>query len=193
MTRNTLLTTGLAAMLAAAAFAAPDHEAPIRAMVEGGLHDEIATAEVIAAVRAQNAKTGGLDQAAIDALDAQWRNEVDSGGGPLVNEVLDAAISDYLRSVQTKHQGMLTEVFVMDAKGLVVGESDPTSDYWQGDEAKWQKTYGSGGDVTFVDAVEMDESTQTLQSQVSFTLIDPANGEAVGAVTAGINVEMLMQ
>ena len=193
MHRKTLTMTSLAALVAVAALAAPDHEAPIIAMVDDSLRGEIATAEVIAAVRAQNEANAGLDQAAIDALDAQWRNEVDSGGGPLVNGVLGAAVSEYLRSVQAKHQGMLTEVFVMDAKGLVVGESDATSDYWQADEAKWQKTYGSGGDATFVDEVEMDESTQTLQSQVSFTLIDPANGEAVGAVTAGVNVEMLMQ
>jgi hypothetical protein len=193
MIRKSLMTMSLAALIAAAAYAAPDHEAPIRAMVDEGLRAQIATADVIAAVRAQNAETGGYDQAKIDALDAQWRNEVDSGGGPLVDGVLGAAVSDYLRDVQMQHQGMLTEVFVMDAKGLVVGESDPTSDYWQGDEAKWQETYGSGGDVVFVDGVEMDESTQTLQSQVSFTLIDPATGEAVGAVTAGVNVEMLMQ
>jgi hypothetical protein len=188
-----LATTSLAAALAAAAVAAPDHEAPILALLDGGLRAEIATPEVIAAVRAQNAKHAALDQAAIDALDAQWRNEVDSGGGPLVDAVLGAAVSAYLRDVQSKHQGMLTEVFVMDDKGLNVAQSDPTSDYWQGDEAKWRETYGSGGDVVFVDAVEMDESTQTLQSQVSFTLIDPATGEAVGAVTAGVNVEVLMQ
>jgi hypothetical protein len=46
---------------------------------------------------------------------------------------------------------MITEMFVMDAKGLNVGQSDVTSDYWQGDEAKWQKTYGAGPGVVFVD------------------------------------------
>jgi len=79
----------------------------------------------------------------------------------------------------------------MDAKGLNVGQSDPTSDYWQGDEAKWQKTFSAGADAVFVDEVEQDESTQQLQSQASFTISDPETGEPIGAATAGINLEML--
>jgi hypothetical protein len=79
----------------------------------------------------------------------------------------------------------------MDAKGLNVGQSDVTSDYWQGDEAKWQKTYGAGSGVVFVDGVEEDESTQALQSQASVTISDPETGEPIGAITVGINLDML--
>jgi hypothetical protein len=33
-----------------------------------------------------------------------------------------------------------------------VGQSDVTSDYWQGDEGKWQKTFGTGdANAIFVD------------------------------------------
>ena len=70
----------------------------------------------------------------------------------------------------------------MDMKGLNVGQSDVTSDYWQGDEAKWQKTYGVGPSAVLIDEVEFDDSSQTYQSQVSI---------AVVAVTVGVNVEML--
>ena len=37
--------------------------------------------------------------------------------------------------------------------------------------------------------VELDESTQTYQAQLSFTLVDPATGAAIGAVTVGVNAE----
>ena len=190
-----LAAVGLATALAAPGAAAVeiDHEGPVRALVENGLRAQVTTEAILAAVRVQNAKHAGLGQADIDAMDAQWRAEVESGGGPLTESVLGAATSEQLRAVQAAHQGMVTELFVMDDRGLVVGESDLTSDYWQGDEAKWRKTYGDGAEAIFVDEVEMDESTQTLQSQVSFTLVDPATGEAVGAVTAGVNVEMLFQ
>src|SRR3546814_1455058 len=77
----------------------------------------------------------------------------------------------------------------MDNRGLNVGQSDVTSDYWQGDEAKWQKSYQGGADAIFVDEVEMDESTQTFQSQVSMPIVDPATGEVIGAITVGVNVD----
>ena len=88
---------------------------------------------------------------------------------------------------------MVTEIFVMDNKGLNVGQSDVTSDYWQGDEAKWQKTFLAGADAVFIDAVEFDESTQTFQSQLSLPVVDPQSGDVIGAVTIGVNVDTLLQ
>lgn len=79
----------------------------------------------------------------------------------------------------------------MDAKGLNVGQSDVTSDYMQGDEAKHQKTYVAGPKSTFIDEVEFDDSSQTFQTQISRTIIDPADGKAIGAITVGVNVENL--
>jgi hypothetical protein len=86
----------------------------------------------------------------------------------------------------------VTEAFVMDAKGMNVGMCDATSDYWQGDEAKWQKTYSVGPDAVFVDDVEQDESTQKFQVQTSITVVDPASGKAIGAMTVGLDAESLM-
>jgi hypothetical protein len=39
--------------------------------------------------------------------------------------------------------------------------------------------------------VEEDESTQALQSQASVTISDPETGEPIGAITVGINLDML--
>jgi hypothetical protein len=79
----------------------------------------------------------------------------------------------------------------MDDKGLNVGQSDVTSDYWQGDEPKWQKTFKVGPDTVFVDKVEKDESSEQLQIQVSVSIKDPETGKVIGAVTLGINVDQL--
>ena len=80
----------------------------------------------------------------------------------------------------------------MDDKGLNVGQSDVTSDYWQGDEAKWQKSFSAGPGAIFVDKVEKDESTQTFQTQISIAIVDPSSNKVVGAVTVGVDVEQLM-
>jgi hypothetical protein len=37
--------------------------------------------------------------------------------------------------------GVIFEIFIVDNKGLNVAQTDPTLDYMQGDEAKFQKTF----------------------------------------------------
>jgi hypothetical protein len=172
---------------------APDHVTPITALVDDTLRAEISTPAVLAALKARNAENGGVDQARVDALDLQWRAEVKAGDGPLVNAAMTHPVSADLRALQAKHEGLLTEIFIMDNLGLNLAQSDPTSDYWQGDEAKWQKTYAVGPQAVFIDEIEFDDSSQAMQAQVSFSIADPATGETVGAVTVGIDVDMLLQ
>lgn len=146
---------------------------------------------VVDAIKAQNARTAALAAADIDRLDKQWRAEAKAGRGPLVDEVRGNALSTFLKARKEGSGGLYSEVFVMDAKGLNVGMSDTTSDYMQGDEGKWQKTYPVGPGAVFIDEVEFDDSSKAFQSQVSTTVVDPASGKAIGAITIGINVEKL--
>jgi hypothetical protein len=142
-------------------------------------------------IGAQNERLKKLPQDQIDALDAQWREERESDDKPLIAATLSNPLSVYLTRLQGKSLGLYAEIFVMDHNGLNVGQSSITGDFWQGDEAKWQKTYGAGSGVVFVDGVEEDESTQALQSQASVTISDPETGEPIGAITVGINLDML--
>jgi hypothetical protein len=146
---------------------------------------------VIQAVKAQNAKHAGLSQADIDNMDKDWIAQTDAGSKPMIDAVLGNALSQFLQQQQGAAGGVVTEIFVMDNRGLNVGQSEITSDYWQGDEAKWQKTYQAGADALFIDEVEMDESTQAFQSQLSMSIVDPASGEVIGAITVGINIDAL--
>jgi len=111
----------------------------------------------------------------------------------MIDDLLGRAASKKLAGYKNKGSGLFTEIFVMDDKGLNVAQSDVTSDYWQGDEAKWKKTYLAGPDAIFIDDVEFDESTQTYQSQVSISIADPDTGAAIGAMTVGVNVELLLE
>ncbi|MDW3206642.1 MAG: PDC sensor domain-containing protein [Alphaproteobacteria bacterium] len=145
---------------------------------------------VTSAVEAQNEKHAGLSDADIEALDQKWRAEKDAGSGPMISEVLANDLSAWLKQKKDESNGLIAEVFVMDNKGLNVGQSDPTSDYWQGDEAKFQQTFGVGPDGQLIDEVEFDDSSESFISQVSRTITD-ASGAPIGAVTIGINVELL--
>jgi hypothetical protein len=167
------------------------HVAPIKALVADKLSAWLSDPVLIEAIRAQNVKHASLTQADINALDKDWRAQVNTPKRPLVDSLLSAKLSGFLVAKKKESGGLITEVFVMDDKGLNVGQSDVTSDYWQGDEAKWQKTFLAGPGAIFVDKVEKDESTQMLQSQVSVTVVDPRTKTAIGAITIGVNVDAL--
>ncbi|WP_417686478.1 hypothetical protein [Roseibium sp.] len=178
-------------VLSAGTVHANEFLAELQALAKGKIAEIAASAEVIEAVKAQNGMTAGYDQAKIDELDKAWRAETEAADQPMIDQVLDNALSSYLAELQGNSDGLFTEIFVMDAKGLNVGQSDVTSDYWQGDEAKWKETYLVGKDAVHVGDLEEDESTQQLQSQVSVPVTDPQTGENIGAVTFGVNVESL--
>jgi len=152
------------------------------------ISDEI----VIDAVKAQNEENTSISEGEIRKLDQQWRSEIDSKDKPLINAVLKTPLSKFLAEKRAESGGLITEIFIMDDKGLNVGQSDVTSDYWQGDEDKWQETFKAGPEAVFVDDIERDESTQQLQVQISVSIKDPETGEAIGAATVGVDVTLLL-
>lgn len=173
------------------AVAAQDHVELIRSKVLSGAQTLARDPVVVAAVRAQNDQNAGLAQSDVDRLDKQWRAETAASNRPLIDQVLSNGLSRYLGKVKDDGRGLYTEIFVMDNKGLNVGQSDVTSDYWQGDEDKWQKTYSAGANAVLIDDIEFDESTQSFQSQLSLPVVDNGSGEVVGAITIGVNVDLL--
>ncbi|MCW0232506.1 MAG: hypothetical protein OJJ21_02795 [Ferrovibrio sp.] len=187
------LVAALSVAFAAPVLAQDKHAPKAQAWAEKTLREWMKDPVVIEAVKAQNAKHAGLTQDKVDALDKQWRAETKASAKPLINEVMGNPLSAFLKKKEAEGKGLVTEIFVMDNKGLNVGQSDVTSDYWQGDEAKWQKTFSVGPAAVFVDKVDKDESTQKFQTQVSISIVDPAGGAVIGAVTVGLDVEMLME
>lgn len=144
---------------------------------------------IIYAIKEQNELLRGLSPLQIKRLDKSW---IDDGAfGELVLEMLDRQASIIARERRENSAGVVNEIIVMDANGLNVAISDRTSDYYQGDEAKWIETYLKGPDAVHVGELEFDESTQKVQTQVSLSVTDPETGEVIGAVTLGISLEEL--
>lgn len=191
--------TRIAAAIAASTiigFAVPvlaqdDYTAPLTELANGKLREIAQNPALISAIMAQNEQTSAYDQAKIDALDQQWRAEVDAAAKPLIDATLGTEASTFLVSAQADSGGLFTEIFATDAKGLNVAQSTITSDYWQGDEDKFSKSFGVGADAVFLGEIEQDESTQTFQSQVSITITDPATGTPIGSITAGVDLSAL--
>lgn len=189
---KTFVNVTAAAVIATSAAYANDYEPAMQSYLQENVVTWASDPVLVEAIRAQNVKTSSYSQDQIIAMDQDWRAQVGTANAPLVSEVLSNPAADFLRAQVSGSGGTITEVFVMDAHGLNVAASGPTSDMWQGDEAKFQETYPNGPNATHFSDVEFDESTQTYQGQISMSVVDPASGEVIGAITIGVDAEALL-
>ncbi|NNJ99469.1 MAG: cache domain-containing protein [Desulfatitalea sp.] len=139
---------------------------------------------IVFAVKAENAKGKSMDQ--IKAMDAKW--QATPGISSEMKALMESACSLFLKSIQDS-QSYFSEIFVMDNQGANVAMTVKTSDYWQGDEAKFKKAFNEGNGAVFVDEVKFDDSAQAYLVQVSVPVWD--GSQAIGAVTFGIDVDKI--
>ncbi len=139
---------------------------------------------LVQAVEAQNARKMTLKE--IQDRDKVW----------MATEGVDDFMRGLMESPAAKELTKLAgskpycvEVFLMDNQGANVAMTNKTSDYWQGDEAKFTNAYNAGKGAVDIGKVKFDDSAQAYLVQVSVPVVD---GESVvGALTVGINVDMV--
>lgn len=167
-----------------AAFAAEKAPQKVYDLAESTLAKIGSDPVIVAAVKAQNAKGQTLDQ--IKAMDKKWK--ATAGVADYMKAIMESGCAQHLRKMQDGAE-YYAEIFVMDNQGANVAMTDKTSDYWQGDEAKFQKSFAGGKGSVFVDEVEFDDSAQSYLCQVSVPVMD--GGKAIGAITFGIDVDKI--
>ena len=191
----------LVGMLAATVFVLPhtvfakaelpgDPNALITDALIKDIREWLANPVVELSIRSQNKLRHDMTQEQIDAADLQWRAEREAEDQPLVAAILTNPLSSYLTQVQARSGGLFAEIFVMDAVGLNVGQSSITSDFWQGDEAKFQNTFPNGPDAVFIDEAEYNEDSDSWRTQLNMTMSN-ADREPIGAVTVEVNLNEL--
>lgn len=185
--KKLLLLAALAAVVLggyATSFAGEPAPAKVKALADSKLKALGSDATIVAAVKAANAAGLTLDQ--IKAHDAAWQKT--PGVAPDMQALMDNPCGKLLCKMQ-KEMPYLAEAFVMDNQGANVAMTDKTSDYWQGDEPKWQESFKGGVGAVHISDVKFDDSTQTYTVQVSVPVMD--GGKAIGAVTFGVDVEQV--
>ncbi|GAB4349715.1 MAG: hypothetical protein Kow006_11740 [Gammaproteobacteria bacterium] len=141
-------------------------------------------ATLVAAVKAQNAQGMSLDT--IKKRDEEWRSA--TGVTPFMQELLNNAAAKELKKLE-QSKPYFVELFLMDNQGANVAMTNKTSDYWQGDEAKFTESFKGGNGGVHVSEVEFDSSVQAYLVQVSVPVME--GGKAIGAITIGVNVDEL--
>lgn len=182
-----LLLLALALVFGACTGAADEpHIKPVTDYVVANIKPWLSDPVIVNAVKAQNIEHAKLTNYEINKLDNGW---IDRSDKKLIDSKMNNELSTFLKRKRDGANGAIFEIFVFDNKGLNVGQTDLTQDFNQGDEAKYWKTYQVGPDALFVDKVEKDNGKNV--SQASLTIKDPATGQAIGAVTIGIDVDKL--
>lgn len=141
---------------------------------------------IIAAVRSSNEKNASLTQADITRLDQEWQDATDAS--PFITNLLTNATSQRLIAFQNLYPEF-KEVFVADARGLNVGQTDKTSDYYQADESWWVDSYNKGRGKSLHGAIEFDESSQTEAISIYVPVMDGAR--AIGVVKGVLNLSAI--
>jgi hypothetical protein len=160
-------------------------DAKVKVFAKDKLLPLIGNTVLISETKAQNAKKVPL--AEIQEIDKAWLAA--EAELPIQQEKLGNACAQAIRGI-AKELPPLREVFAMDDQGANVGQNNLTSDYWQGDEAKWEKSYAGGKGGVDVGKAKFDKSANTTLQQVSLPLVD-ADGTVVGAITFGVAIEAL--
>jgi hypothetical protein len=137
----------------------------------------------IAAVVAQNKQH--ITPAEIDKRDKNW---VAGKAEPLVKQMTTGPCADHLRQLAATSP-IYSESFVMDDQGALVCANQRTSDYMQGDEAKWIRSFNGGKGAVFIDRPRLDESANEHLAQISLPIM--SGDHAIGAITIGIKVDKL--
>lgn len=180
--------TILTLVLGAGTAQADDFQSELQNYFDRQITDWSTSQIIVDAINAQNAETATYDQAKIDEMDQLWRGFAGMADAEIITNVTQTPAATFLRDRIAISNGVITEAFIMDARGLNVAAASPTSDYWQGDEAKFTQTYPLGAGAVHFGEVEIDDSTQAVQAQISTAITDPATGQTNGALTVGVSL-----
>jgi hypothetical protein len=141
----------------------------------------VAEPSVINAVRDANRESESLSERAIEELDKRW--QASDGADDLAAAVISHECAQRLVDFQEAHDGF-PEIFVTDARGLVVAATNRTSDYLQSDEDWWKATYEHGRGRSRFGEIEYDESAYSESIPLYVPVVDPGTHEAIGVLKA---------
>jgi hypothetical protein len=164
--------------LKAAADAPPKVMALAKTTFTGWGNDPI----IVKAVKRENAKGKTLEK--IKTMDKKWQST--PGIADFMKTLMESECGKHLLNLQKKYP-YVAEIFVMDNQGANVAMTGKTSDYWQGDEDKFIKSYNNGKGEIHIGTMKFDDSTQSYLVQVSVPVKD--GNQVIGAMTIGVDVE----
>lgn len=137
-------------------------------------------------VLSANEKNKELTFDDITRLDDEWI--ASKNVTPFIYQLLSNEIAKQLSAFQDKNQSF-KEIFVADARGLNIGLTNKTSDYYQADESWWVNAYNGGSGRPLHGNIEFDQSAQT--EAISIYVPVMKGDKAIGVIKGVIDLSAI--
>lgn len=154
------------------------------------LQDFLRNPEILDVVRAANFEHKNMTLNEILGLDKKFRATKDAD--PWIRGFMTNACAQHLIRYQKDHPGY-AELFITDAKGLNVGQTNRTSDYYQADEDWWLRAYENGAGKAYHGDIEFDESSQSQAVSIYAPIMDGDPSKAIGVAKAVLDIAQIKE
>lgn len=151
------------------------------------LFQELEERVPLAAAIAAGPKISSLSE--ILNLDAQWQALAPRHYSEMARRVADQAASVAMSQWQEKHEPLVTEVMLTNSIGTLVAMSRLTSDFWQGDEPKFEEHIQGDARAVYVSPIRYDASTSRFQIIISKPVTTPGHWQPLGVLAIGLDAE----
>jgi hypothetical protein len=120
--------------------------------------------------------------------DKKWQKA--EGMDRLIKSFMTNECAQAIFNFQQQHDEF-TEIFITDSRGALIGITNRTSDYYQADEAWWQKTYNGGKGLVYFGEIEYDESSKTEAIGLFVPILNPQSKKVMGVMKAVLSIAAL--
>jgi len=134
--------------------------------------------EIVEELKVGNEAHSDLTDEEILSMDAEWRSTDVTSKQKI--DLHSNEASSLLVDIQNM-EPKFAEIFITDAYGLNIAQTNVTTDYYQADESWWVEAYNNG--AGFYGDIEFDESAQKWSVPI-YTNLENENGEVIGVVKA---------
>lgn len=122
-----------------------------------------------------------IDIQSMIEIDRQWQANPN-----LPNKMLDPSVQQLFNEYIQQPHAMFVELILMAKQGQTLAGAPITSDYWQGDEAKFLEVLKR--ENIFVSSLDWDESSRSISAQISIPVW--VNGKIQGVLTGAVEANL---
>jgi hypothetical protein len=180
-----LLVTALLCLPASAA----DYTHDLNEFINIEMKPWVSSDIVIDSLNKQNEEQAALLESNLLVMDNNWRSEYRKVNQPTIGPVLASELSQFLKKKAVEGEGVYTELIIVDAKGLNIAQTVISENYYNAGKPRWEKTFRAKSYAPYISEIYYSDETSKFQVEVSFLIV--SDGQPVGIVVAGIDVEQL--